>query len=103
MPGVLNLAETGNEYTNATTLLWPGAISVVLDISNAAVLYQLREPVDGLNEAAWPWAPPAGIIAVPTFQTLARRTAGIRFKSAKAGVPAVVSAQLLGSNDLAGS
>lgn len=100
MASTLNNVTTADQYTAAATLQAPAVVQIVLDISNAAVFYQIKEPVEGLAEGAWNWGEEK--FAPPTFQTLRRRTAGIRFRSAKAGTPAQVSAQLLTSIDLGG-
>lgn len=100
----LNNATTADAYpadnAGGAQVRGSGVVRVQLDVSNAAVFYQLLEPVEGQSEASWNWGQEA--FQAPATASLTRRTAGIRFRSAVAGTPAQVTALLLTPLDLGG-
>lgn len=96
--GFANLKNvtTGDAYTLATTLRLPNTERIVLQIANAAVLYQLDESSDG--KGAWL----DERFLAPSIGSLDRRCSGIRFRSAVPGAPAQVSCELIDADELAG-
>lgn len=85
---LVNLA-TADDYADALTLRLPRAVRVVVQVANAAVIYQL----DDSDEGKGLWTNEAFL--GPSFASFDRRCSGIRFRSAAAGAPAQLSCELL--------
>lgn len=94
----LNNVTTEDDYSDATTLRAENAVRVNLDISNAAIYYQLSRPVSGLRAGADTWG--SEIFAAPTFQSLDRRTNAIRVRSAVSAEPAQVTIDALTAEEI---
>jgi microcystin-dependent protein len=92
----LKNVTTADGYTAATTLRLPQAERIVLQVANAAVLYQLDTDPGGKGS----WSEERFL--APTVGSLDRRCNGIRFRSAIAGAPAQVSCELLDADELSG-
>ncbi len=92
----LTNVTTSDGYTNATTVRLPKTERIVLQIANAAILYQLDVSPDG--KGAWL----EERFLAPSIGSLDRRCSGIRFRSALAGTPAQVSCELMDGDELAG-
>lgn len=80
----LNNVTTADAYTTANTLNCPGSVRLNIDVTNAAVYYQLGTLVGGVN-----WD--AETFMTPSFRGLDRKFDAIRVRSAKAGAPAQVT------------
>lgn len=80
----LNNVTTGDRYDAARTLECPGAARVNIDVSNAAIFYQL-----GTGIGAVRWGDET--FMTPAFRSLDRRTDAVRVRSAVAGAPAQVT------------
>lgn len=72
-----------------------GSVRVTLLVANAAILYQI-----GRGRPVPTYAGADEVFAPPGFYSLERAADGLRFRSAVAGVPAQVTAQLLGAGEL---
>lgn len=96
MYAVLANVTTADEYTDSAKLRLPGTVRIVLQVANAAVLFQLDESSDGKDV----WTTERFLS--PSIGSLDRRCSGIRFRSAVAGQPAQVSCELADEDELAG-
>lgn len=94
---VLANVTTQNDYTMAATLELIGTERIIVQIANAAVFYQL----DGSSDGRGVWSGERFLGRV--IGTLDRKCSGIRFRSALAGAPAQVSAELLDRDEITGS
>jgi microcystin-dependent protein len=92
----LRNVTTQDAYSAATTLRLPKTERIVLQVANAAVLYQIDVSLDG--KGAWL----EERFLAPSIGSLDRRCSGIRFRSAVAGAPAQVSCELMDADELAG-
>lgn len=95
----LNNKQSADTYTAGNTLDNLAVCNRVnIDISFAAIYYQLklaqREPDDGLYD----WGPE--IFADVGTDSLDRLCAGVRFRSAVAGSPATVTFELVPGREL---
>ena len=74
--------------------LCPGCVRVNIDVSNAAVYYELGTgPANNIV-----WAPERRLL--PSFRSLERAFDAIRFRSAVAGTPAVIDVDVLTPSDI---
>lgn len=98
----LNAIATADTYpegegTASAYRLCAGCARVNIDISNAAVFFQL-----GIRSGGGIlWSPERYLL--PSFRSLERRFDAIRFRSALAGTPAIVTADPLTPNDIGGA
>lgn len=90
----LKNVTTSNDYAEATTLRLVSAVRVMLQTANAAVYYQLDESPDGKGD----WTNERFLS--PSSGSFSRRCSGLRIRSAVAGAPAQVSAELLDAIDV---
>ena len=91
----LNNYTTQDGYTATGTKLQPLTTRVNLEVFNAAIFYQLA-----YNLASGDWQDE--VFAAPGRQSLDEDCAGIRVRSAVAGVPAQVTAKLKTKADMGG-
>lgn len=92
----LKNVTTADDWTPAATQRLPGTERIVLQVANAAVLYQLDQDVHGKGS----WGEERFL--APSIGSLDRRCSGIRFRSALEGKPAQVSCELLDVAELSG-
>lgn len=98
MTFVANLLTTADGYTDANTLDAPGTVKVSpLQIANAGVYVQMARPQEGVSQRAANWSPE--VFYAPGLYSLIRRIERIRFRSAVAGTPAVVTVECLTATD----
>lgn len=90
-------APTADAWTEAATLRAPGATRFLIQVSNAAVIYQLGR--------SWPntvWDSDEHAL-LPVVAALERRADAIRFRSRVPGSPALVDASAAGDIDVYGA
>lgn len=96
MSYALNLYETQDEYTEAGTLHCPGSRKLDIQVSNAAIYYQISRPSPAHPEGG-PWEPE--VHKAPATYLLLRNAAKVRVRSAVAGTPATVTIDALTEED----
>jgi hypothetical protein len=90
----LNNVATTDGFTNATTLLCPGAARINVDVYNASVFLEFGEG-----------SPPTWLGEVhlgPTFRSLDRRADAVRVRSFTPGTPARVTIEAIPGGALDG-
>lgn len=90
-------ATTADAWSEAATLLAPGATRFVVQVSNAAVIYQLGH---GWPNVVWDSDERA---LLPVVAALERRADAMRFRSRVPGSPAIVDASAAGDIDVYGA
>jgi len=93
---ILKNVTTADNWTPGATQRLPGTERIVLQVANAAVLYELD--VDPHGKGSWS----EERFLAPSIGSLDRRCSGIRFRSALAGSPAQISCELLDADELSG-
>jgi microcystin-dependent protein len=91
----LDNIQTQDDFVPSLTLEQPTADTLTYIIGNASVYAQFRS-VSHRGEASAPWG--ASVLLPPSTNTV-RNVAGVRFRSAVAGTPARVIAQLTSPQD----
>jgi hypothetical protein len=97
MPGQLSNVTTADKYTDANTVAWPGTVELALQIANAAVLVQVDKSDQGIGE----WGSDE-LFYGPAVGVLPLVCSGFRVRSALAGSPAQVTAQLFNNGETLG-
>ncbi len=92
----LNQIETANGYTEANTLQCQGSIKLNIQVFNKGVYYSYM-PWDPQHPGAGFWNPETYL--APATYLFARRAQQVRFRSAVAGEPAVVTVEALTPSD----
>lgn len=91
-----SLMKTEDEYVEATTLACPGAIKLDIQVNNAGVFYQYG---GASKEQPWGGVYNPEVFLAPGTYLLFRRAYSVRFRSAVAGTPAIVTCEALTPND----
>lgn len=88
----LNLVETQNAYTDATTLVCDGTVKLNIQVANKAVYYrymprQRQHPQQGFYNPE--------VLLLPNTYFLVRNAERVQVRSAVAGEPALVTIEAL--------
>lgn len=87
----LNAVTTEEDYSDATTLLCPGSVELIITVENAAILLQYAFRTEGYTDQAPIWTPDNGVFLPPGFHTRGRNIEQVRVKSFNAKEPGQVS------------
>jgi hypothetical protein len=92
----LNLVETGDQYTDVTTLACPGARKIRLLVANNPVYYRTAFNDLGVNPRPGSQPVAGEMYMVPGMYFLEEQTNMIQFRSAVPGTPAIITVQASG-------
>lgn len=96
---VIDNAETQDDYVQALTLESPYGGRLVYVVANQSARVQYKPVPDDPHAALADWQPPDGMLLTPQSSFI-DKISGVRFKTAVAGSPARILAQLSEPGDI---